>query len=351
MNKKIKLFLLFLSVLTLVFFVLFLVNQTYQVVKLAETLNPFFGQVVLYTLLFIYFVCLLLPTLMILRLPKTLTIPTSGEGSIKYNIYIKKIRERYSRNRLVPDNEFNLLNDIEYIKEANKCLKTYADEIIKSRATKTFIATAVSQSGRLDGIVVLINLITMVHSLSKLYFQRPNIIDLIKLYNSVFIATFVAAEIEDSDVIEGQVEPIIASVFGGSFASLFPGVSTISNFALSSIVQGSANAFLTLRVGCITKQYCSSVTTPQRSLIRRSATMEASVLLSSVVKTSAVTVTKIIYKSATKVTKKMISIKPGFFMRKKDEISNQMADEAVATSERSEQKKGSFFSRFKFNKN
>jgi hypothetical protein len=43
----------------------------------------------------------------------------------------------------------------------------------------------------------------------------------------------------------------------------------------NSIANGSANAFLTLRVGIIAKQYCEALTKPSQVELRKSATVLA----------------------------------------------------------------------------
>ncbi|HNT44227.1 MAG TPA: hypothetical protein PKN85_07170, partial [Syntrophorhabdaceae bacterium] len=52
---------------------------------------------------------------------------------------------------------------------------------------------------------------------------------------------------------------------------------------VSSVISGSSNAFLTLRVGAITKQYCGSLVMPTKRTVRRQATLEATRMLGSIV--------------------------------------------------------------------
>ena len=48
---------------------------------------------------------------------------------------------------------------------------------------------------------------------------------------------------------------------------------------VNSIAHGSANAFLTLRVGIVARKYCESLSAPSRQLIRQSATVSALALV------------------------------------------------------------------------
>ena len=59
-----------------------------------------------------------------------------------------------------------------------------------------------------------------------------------------------------------------------------------------AILSGSANAFLTLRVGMITKEYCRCTTRVEKSGLRRAATVQAAKLLGAIVKEGTVRLSK-----------------------------------------------------------
>ena len=69
----------------------------------------------------------------------------------------------------------------------------------------------------------------------------------------------------------------------GSFAGAVPGLQVVSAVAANSIFNGSANAFMTLRVGLIAKQYCEALVRPDQRLAKRSATAGAALMLGGVV--------------------------------------------------------------------
>ena len=96
-------------------------------------------------------------------------------------------------------------------------------------------------------MVVLAAQSKMTWTLARLYYQRPSLRELTYLYGNVAATAFVAAEIEDLD-LAGQLEPVMSSVLG-SFAGAVPGLQVVSTVAANSIFNGSANAFMTLRVG------------------------------------------------------------------------------------------------------
>ena len=77
-------------------------------------------------------------------------------------------------------------------------------------------------------------------------------------------------------------------------------VSRTSNTAVppASVVTGSANALLTLRVGLIASEYSRALVRPDRSVLRRAATVRAAGMLGSVVAEQAARVTRAILKAS-----------------------------------------------------
>lgn len=119
------------------------------------------------------------------------------------------------------------------------------DEIIHRHAKQVFISTALSQNGRLDALLVLTINFRMLKELISSYGYRPTYATLVKTYTKVMAAALIADGIEDTEFAE--LFPMLSRGFLGAI----PGLGTVS----SSFLQGSGNAFLTLRVGYITKNY------------------------------------------------------------------------------------------------
>ena len=70
MNRTLKTIVVFASVLIIFFFILFVINQTAQVVQLAEKVSPSFGNFVFWALLLVYAILLFIPVFLFLSLPK-----------------------------------------------------------------------------------------------------------------------------------------------------------------------------------------------------------------------------------------------------------------------------------------
>ena len=74
-----------------------------------------------------------------------------------------------------------------------------------------------------------------------------------------------------------------------------PGLGGMGNLLTNSLASGSANAFLTLRVGLIAAAYCAPQQSPERPSIKQNATQRAAQLLGSIVKDCGAQITQAVY--------------------------------------------------------
>jgi len=297
MKKQIAGLLIPVGILILIFFIIFVINQTANIVNLAGNVNPAFGKGVLYALLIIYAVIITTPFIIFFKMPRILQ-PPEDEYSPEYEIFLKKLRTRLSKNAYVKENSLPLKTR-EDIEKALKLLNSKADDVTRSTASTVFVTTAISQNGLLDALMVLSAQIRLIWRVAHVYNQRPLLRESVYLYANVAGTAFVTSELEDLDVSD-QIEPVMASVFGGGVAGTIPGVNAVTNLITNSIVEGAANAFLTLRVGAITKRYFSSLTKQKKNLLRKSASLEAGSMLGSIVFKSAGMVSEAIWKASKK---------------------------------------------------
>jgi len=285
-----------------VLLVIFVINQTNQLVSFAAGISPVLGQVLLYLLLAVYAAVIIVPLVAIYSKPPALLPPEDVESE-QYKFYLKKLAARLAKNphlgKAAVDPE-----QPEEIEAALKKLDGIADEAIKSAASGVFIMTAISQYGALDALIVIITQLRMIWQVTTLYNQRPTLRELAYLYGNVFATAFLATRIENLDLIEDQLEPMIASLMGSSLSSMTPALNTAANVITNSVINGSANAFLTLRVGVITRQYCASLIRPERSTLRRVAMVQATALLAKVLSDSTYQVTRSILRATAKAGKR-----------------------------------------------
>jgi len=312
MTKRFKQVLLILSAGIIFLFIIFLINQTVQIINLAHSIHPIFGEIVTYFLIAIYALLIMVSVYQLLHLPKPLKMPDpDGRNSKDYREFLFKIRERLLKNKNLsshlldmdinpkePGIDLAALED--KIKQAENRLDKQANQEIKTTAQTIFVSTAISQSGSLDSFVVLLGQVKMIWRIANIYNQRPALREMIKLYANVAVTSFAARAIEELDFAE-IIEPVTRSFGSVGFLNLVPVISIISN----SIFSGATNALLTLRTGIITRKYCSlfcyfetrKTYRDEKELkkyIKTSAIREAGKQLGSVIVTPSQTVLKMV---------------------------------------------------------
>jgi hypothetical protein len=272
--------------------ILVIVNQTAGLVDLASRIHPAAGQAVFVGLMLVYGGLVIGPLASLARLPRRLSVPVSDQGP-EFESHLGALSQRLAANPNLGVSPAPVRAEIE---AALASLDGKADELIKTTASSIFLSTAISQNGRLDGLLVLVAQSQMVWRVAHLYNQRPAWGELASLYMNVAATTFIVGELQDLDLSE-QVEPIISASLG-ALGSSVPGLKTVSTILVNSVTNGAANAFLTLRVGLIARRYCGAIVAQPRSLIRRSASTEAARLLGGIVSDGTKKITGAIVKAA-----------------------------------------------------
>ena len=279
MPKTVKKIVLVVAAFIVVVFAVFLFNQTTQIVQSARAVNIVFGDGVLWGLIFTYCILLTTPLVLWFRLPKRMLPPEATEGTAAYDRFLADFKKRLSRHPRLRGHALNSTTDIE---AALQKLDKHADDVVTSTASAVFLSTAVLQSGRLDVLVVFAAQTRLIWQVAHVYYQRPSLRDFVQLYANVASTALIAAGIEDIDV-----DVLVGTIFGSTVAAI-PGMHLLA----SSILSGSANAFLTLRVGMITKEYCRCTVRVEKAGLRRAATVKAAKLLGSIVREGTVKLSK-----------------------------------------------------------
>jgi hypothetical protein len=144
---------------------------------------------------------------------------------------------------------------------------------VRGTASAIFASTAVMQNGRLDALVVFGSQVRMTYRIASIYYRRPSPRQMMYLYGNVGANVLVADNLQDVD-FAGIVTPVVTAAIP-SLKGAVPGLQGISHLLVNSFANGAANAFLTLRVGLIARDYCAALTYPDKARIRRSATLAA----------------------------------------------------------------------------
>ncbi len=264
------------AVFVIVAFIVVLMNQTVQLVELAERVHPWVGQGTLWALLFTYAACVLVPIVMFLRLPKPL-VPPPPDDAAAIDAHIQRLSTRLAKN---PELKGAPLATRAEVEAALVTLNARADEATRQAASQVFLTTAISQNGSLDAVVVLAAQSRLIWRVAKIYYQRPNLRDMVRLYGNVAATALITSELEEIDLSE-QIQPVLSTVLG-SAAGAIPGFQTAATLVVTSVMTGSANAFLTLRVGIIARQYCAAVVAQPKGVVRRSAVLLATQMLGAI---------------------------------------------------------------------
>ncbi len=119
-----------------------------------------------------------------------------------------------------------------------------ADEIIKDAAAVTLVSTAISQNGRYDAMAALLSDFRMIHTIIDNFGSRPSIPQIGRLYVNIYSSSVMASSLENFDQLD-EILPLTGLTAIGSL----PGAQVV----VSSVLQGIANALVTLRLGHMAK--------------------------------------------------------------------------------------------------
>lgn len=282
-------------------FLILAFNQTLALYYNLAQFSPVLAGILTFIVAGIFLALFILPIVTFLRYPRALVIP-EDETSEEYQLCLESMLQRLQSNKALQglDYEFVGETDLAKVQNAFLELKTISNRQIKKDANAVFMTTAISQNGVLDGATVLFTLLKMVYYITRLYESRPSFTRMIYLYGQIASVVLIARTVEDLDLIEEQMEPILTSLLGGSVVSLVPGAMGVTTLVVNSIVEGSVNALLTLRVGTIAQRYLSATTKPDKKALRRGASQEAAGHLGSIIATNA----KYVVESITRAMKK-----------------------------------------------
>ncbi|MDD5090770.1 MAG: DUF697 domain-containing protein, partial [Candidatus Wallbacteria bacterium] len=234
------------SLIALFLFTLFLVNQTTQLVTLCAAFSPALAKACLYVLLAIYLTGIFSVIWILREHPE---IPSPPErGSEDYPRFLALLASHLSSNPLLNGIMIDPADEAS-VKLALDRLDERTAEIVKMEASTVFLVTAVSQNGVFDSLTVLTVQVRMIWKLAHAYRHRPGLKDMLCLYANVALSAFFSRQFEDLDTTE-HIDPVITAVTAATVGEI-PGLKAAGALLARSLLDGTANAFLTLRVGLI----------------------------------------------------------------------------------------------------
>jgi len=255
-----------------------LVAGVTQVAAAADRISMGLGQPVFWILLAAFMALFLAPIAIYFRLPRPLTPPEDASGPA-HEEYLRKLKAQLARNPVIAGAPLESEADLA---AAIARLDREADAVVRNTASAIFASTAVMQNGRLDALVVFASQMRMTYRIASIYYRRPSPRQMLHLYGNVGANVLVADNIADVD-FAGIVTPVVTAAIP-SLKGAVPGLQGISTLLVNSFANGAANAFLTLRVGLIARDYCAALAAPDRARIRKSATLAAMSLVGEIAK-------------------------------------------------------------------
>lgn len=156
----------------------------------------------------------------------------------------------------------------------NNSIRKNSQSIIVNYAVKAGVASAISQSEKIDAILILINNVLMIKDLVFLYGFRPGTFKMIKIYSSILVAVATAYGMQQVHIGSNVfpyflkfLKPLFKGVgSAGVVASALTGagaattgvaltINTLINILSDSTVQGLANGGITACIGYQTIDY------------------------------------------------------------------------------------------------
>ena len=193
------------------------------------------------------------PIRIIVTSPDLSVITTFDSDDKKYNHLYKKVAKNIVKNNELSDENKLLLTEYKNVNELklnlqvvfDKEVKKQLNKIIISRAKTVMISTAISQNAHIDMFTVYAVNLNLIKTLVEKCGFRPSYKNLSKLSVKVLGTALIADGLQSlslDDVLPNSAMGVLNNI---------PLIKPV----LSSIMQGVANALLTIRVGVVTRKY------------------------------------------------------------------------------------------------
>jgi hypothetical protein len=239
-------FLILLAIIT------FVVNHVIALSSLLTNISPLLGTISLWILLGLIFLCVfyLVGTYFFRQKPLEVPVDPTPEQE---QAYLASVIRRLNSNKILISRcvQVNTKWDIS---GAISLLDSITNDEIKQVAKRVFVATAISQNGRLDSIIVFYQIVGLIWKISKIHDQRPYPYELWKIYCNVLTTSMISYGIEQVDLTD-QIGSIVSPLFANSVLDHVPVVKTFTKVFTHGILSGSANAGLVCRVGIVARNY------------------------------------------------------------------------------------------------
>lgn len=277
-KSKTKIFWISIAIGCLIVFTLMLLSS---VINIGERLRKIHVsvEIAFYVLVFlIIFLVIINPIRIILTSPSFEICTTLDPDSHKVRSVYRAVARNMAKNQNVDEEHRLLLTKYKNYDELqmnmtvvfHDCIKKNLNNIIIKKAKTVLISTAICQNARMDMITVFSVNLNMIKDLVTECGFRPNMTNLSKLTINVFSTALIAEGLESisiDDILPNSVNNALGQI---------PFIKPV----MASVIQGIANALLTIRIGCVTRKYLfrdGNIITKED--IRKSAFKDSLILL------------------------------------------------------------------------
>ena len=133
----------------------------------------------------------------------------------------------------------------------NTDVKSAANKMIRDRAFKVGLTTALSQSEKLDTLLITVYELNLIKDIVFLYGYRPSDAKLAKIYKNVILSALPAYGVNNAT--SGMASGVIKKM--GNVANSIPILGSAIGTVIDSSLQGVINSTLTVVIGFQTKKY------------------------------------------------------------------------------------------------
>lgn len=262
----------------LMFFFLIALSCVLYIGRSLESIHWIFSAAFYIVSAIIVFYFLIMPILKIIKTPQLPPIDSISTNSHQKNKALAKIvldnydLETTEKQKLFFDYKSNkdmsgILNEIfdNRLKQMNG--------LIYSNAKYVFLSTSISQNGMFDGIASFFINVKLIKDMVSMLGFRPSYSQLLKIYANVLGSAILARGIDEL-LEEIDVEAIIPALGN------IPFINTVT----SSVGGGALNAFFTLRIGYITKEYLKNPDKFIAAHARKTAKKQAKEVIKNLIK-------------------------------------------------------------------
>ena len=218
------------------------------------------------------------PIVIIVKSPSLSIITTTDKHSNSAFATYRKVAKNIIKNNELPNDEVlmltnykkneELLVNLNYVFE--KSIRKQINGIIIKKAKVVMISTAICQSARFDMATTFAVNLNMIKDIVERCGFRPSMKNLSKLTVNVFATALIAEGLDNltiNDVMPKTAVNAIAEI-------------PMLGKVIDGIMDGVANALLTIRIGCVTRRYLySDGNVVTREDIRKNAYKEAVIIL------------------------------------------------------------------------